>query len=68
MADAAVMEARRIPLSRVHQSEQIERRILGVVKNGNYILGPECKAFEQELAVYFGDEPGYREMAELHAG
>jgi dTDP-4-amino-4,6-dideoxygalactose transaminase len=44
----------RIPLSRVHQSETIDRRILEVVKGGNYILGPECKAFEQELAAYFG--------------
>ena len=43
-----------IPLSRVHQSETIDRRILQVVKGGNYILGPECKAFEQELASYFG--------------
>jgi dTDP-4-amino-4,6-dideoxygalactose transaminase len=46
--------AGRIPLSRVHQSETIDRRILEVVKGGNYILGPECKAFEQELAAYFG--------------
>src|SRR5438874_3375279 len=44
----------KIPLSRVHQSELIDRRILEVVKGGNYILGPECKAFEQELAAYFG--------------
>src|ERR1041384_1530551 len=44
----------KIPLSRVHQSETIDRRILEVVKGGNYILGPECKAFEQELAEYFG--------------
>src|SRR3954465_7300012 len=44
----------KIPLSRVHQSERIDRRILEVVKGGNYILGPECKAFEQELASYFG--------------
>ena len=44
----------KIPLSRVHQSEAIDRRILEVVKGGNYILGPECKAFEQELAAYFG--------------
>src|SRR5947207_15880103 len=43
-----------IPLSRVHQSETIDRRILQVVKGGNYILGPECRAFEQELAAYFG--------------
>jgi dTDP-4-amino-4,6-dideoxygalactose transaminase len=44
----------KIPLSRVHQSETIDRRILDVVKTGNYILGPECKAFEAELAAYFG--------------
>ena len=44
----------KIPLSQVHQSETIDRRILEVVKGGNYILGPECRAFESELAVYFG--------------
>ena len=46
--------AARIPLSRVYHSEQIDRRILEVVKTGNFILGPECKAFEHELAAYFG--------------
>src|SRR5688572_14527824 len=46
--------AAKIPLSRVYQSETIDRRILEVVKGGNYILGPECKAFEKELAAYFG--------------
>jgi dTDP-4-amino-4,6-dideoxygalactose transaminase len=46
--------AAKIPLSRVHQSETIDCRILEVVKGGNYILGPECKAFEAELAAYFG--------------
>ena len=44
----------KIPLSKVHQSEQIDQRILQVVKSGNYILGPECKSFEAELAKYFG--------------
>jgi len=44
----------KIPLSRVYQSETIDRRILEVVKGGNFILGPECKAFEKELAEYFG--------------
>jgi dTDP-4-amino-4,6-dideoxygalactose transaminase len=48
------MSTSKIPLSRVHQSETIDRRILEVVKGGNYILGPECKAFEAELAAYFG--------------
>src|SRR3954452_16857037 len=46
--------AAKIPLSRVYQSETIDRRILDVVKGGNYILGPECKAFEAELAAWFG--------------
>jgi dTDP-4-amino-4,6-dideoxygalactose transaminase len=46
--------AAKIPLSRVYQSELIDRRILEVVKGGNYILGPECKAFESELAAWFG--------------
>jgi dTDP-4-amino-4,6-dideoxygalactose transaminase len=44
----------KIPLSRVYQSDAIDRRILEVVKGGNYILGPECKAFEKELAEYMG--------------
>lgn len=44
----------KIPLSRVYQSETIDRRILEVVKTGNYILGPESRAFEKELAGYFG--------------
>src|SRR5712675_1089163 len=46
--------AGKIPLSRVYQSEAIDRRILDVVHGGNYILGPESKAFEKELAAYFG--------------
>ncbi len=48
------MAAAKVPLSRVYQSETIDRRILEVVKGGNYILGPECKAFEQALAAYLG--------------
>jgi dTDP-4-amino-4,6-dideoxygalactose transaminase len=44
----------KIPLSRVYQSETIDRRILEVIHSGHYILGPECKAFERELADYFG--------------
>lgn len=43
-----------IPLSQVYQSETIDRRILEVVHSGNYILGSESKAFEKELAAYFG--------------
>ena len=46
--------ANKIPLSRVYQSETIERRMIEVARSGNYILGPECKAFAQELAAYMG--------------
>jgi dTDP-4-amino-4,6-dideoxygalactose transaminase len=31
-------------------------RILAAVDSGQYILGPECRAFERELAAYFGRE------------
>lgn len=44
----------KIPLSRAYQSDAIDRRILEVVHGGNYILGPECDAFERELAAWFG--------------
>jgi dTDP-4-amino-4,6-dideoxygalactose transaminase len=50
----AIEVSEKIPLSQVHQSEAIEQRILGVVRSGNFILGPECKAFEKELAEYLG--------------
>ena len=46
--------AAKVPLSRVYQSELIERRVIDVIRGGNYILGPESKAFEKELAAYFG--------------
>lgn len=45
---------RKISLSRVYHTDAIDRRILQVVHSGNFILGPECAAFEQELAAYIG--------------
>ena len=51
---ATVESESSIPLSRVHHTERIERRVIEIIRSGNYILGPECKAFEQELAAYFG--------------
>jgi len=38
----------------VYQSATINRRILEVVNRGDYVLGPECRAFENELAAYIG--------------
>ena len=46
--------ANKIPLSRVYQSQAIDQRILDVVKTGNYIFGPECKGFAEDLARYIG--------------
>lgn len=48
--------AGRIPLSRVEVDDEIRERVLAVVDSGRYILGPECQAFERELATYFGRE------------
>ncbi|MGI9591342.1 MAG: DegT/DnrJ/EryC1/StrS family aminotransferase [Myxococcota bacterium] len=45
-----------IPLSRVELDDEIRERVMAAVESGRYILGPECKAFEQELAAYFGVE------------
>ena len=34
--------------------EQIIERVSAVIRGGHFILGPEVKAFEQELAAYVG--------------
>jgi dTDP-4-amino-4,6-dideoxygalactose transaminase len=44
----------KIPLSRVYIDDQIKQHILAAVDSGNYILGKECKAFEEELAAHTG--------------
>jgi dTDP-3-amino-3,4,6-trideoxy-alpha-D-glucose transaminase len=33
---------------------EIERRVLGVVRSGQFVLGPEVEAFEREFAAYLG--------------
>jgi len=38
--------------------EEIEREVLGVLRSGWYILGPNVKAFEEESAKYCGAEFG----------
>ena len=43
-----------IPLSRVHDSKAIREAIARVVDSGSFILGPQCRAFETELAEYLG--------------
>lgn len=34
--------------------EQIVERVTSVIRDGRFVLGPEVKAFEQELAAYVG--------------
>ena len=46
--------ARKIPLSQVVIDDEVKSRVLAATESGQYILGPECKAFEMELASYFG--------------
>lgn len=45
-----------IPLSTMELDDEIRTRVMAAVDSGRYILGPECKAFERELAEYFGVE------------
>ncbi|MBI2216162.1 MAG: DegT/DnrJ/EryC1/StrS family aminotransferase [Candidatus Rokubacteria bacterium] len=45
-----------IPLSRPSVDDEIKRAVEAVLDSRRYILGPECKAFEAELARYVGVE------------
>ncbi len=43
-----------IPLSKVFLNDEIRRAAAAAVNSGQYILGKECRAFEEELADYTG--------------
>jgi len=43
-----------IPLSRPPVDDEIKQAVLGAIDSRQYILGPECRAFEAELARYVG--------------
>jgi dTDP-4-amino-4,6-dideoxygalactose transaminase len=43
-----------IPLSRPPVDDEIRQAVLAAVDSRQYILGPQCRAFEQELAAYVG--------------
>ncbi len=45
---------RSVPLSRVEIDDEIRARVIAAVDSGQYILGPECKALERELAAWMG--------------
>ena len=43
-----------IPLSRPPVDDEIKHAVLAAIDSRQYILGPECKAFEAELGAYVG--------------
>jgi dTDP-4-amino-4,6-dideoxygalactose transaminase len=43
-----------VPLSRPPVDDEIKAAVLAAVESRQYILGPECRAFEQEFAAYTG--------------
>ena len=43
-----------IPLSRPPVDDEVKQAVLSAIDSRQYILGPECKAFEAELARYVG--------------
>ena len=43
-----------IPLSRPPVDDEVKQAVIAAVESGQYILGPECKAFEKEFAAYNG--------------
>jgi len=43
-----------IPLSRPPVDDEIKQAVLAAVESRRYILGPQCQAFEAELARYVG--------------
>lgn len=43
-----------IPLSRPPIDDEMKQAVLAAIDSRQYILGPQCKAFEAELAAYTG--------------
>jgi len=43
-----------IPLARPPVDDQIKEAVLAVIDSRQYILGPQCRAFEEEFAGYIG--------------
>jgi len=43
-----------IPLSRPPLDDEVRAAVLAAMDSHQYILGPECRAFEEELACYTG--------------
>lgn len=44
----------RVPLSRPYVDEAMRQAVLAVLNSGTYILGEQCRLFEQEFAAFVG--------------
>ena len=47
-----------VPLSRPPVDDEIKEAVLAAIDSRQYILGPQCRAFEAELAQYVGVQHG----------
>lgn len=47
-----------IPLSKVYIDNRIKKTVCRVLDSGSYILGKECKSFEEEFAQFIGTRYG----------
>lgn len=45
---------KKIALSQVYIDDEIRAAVNAAMESGQYILGPQCRAFEEELAAYTG--------------
>jgi dTDP-4-amino-4,6-dideoxygalactose transaminase len=43
-----------VPLSKPYISQEMKQKVLEIIDSGHYILGKECRAFEEEFARYIG--------------
>ncbi|MCE9637810.1 MAG: DegT/DnrJ/EryC1/StrS family aminotransferase [Planctomycetes bacterium] len=50
----SALNPQQVPLSRIEIDDEVRERVMHALDAGQFILGPECKAFESELAAWFG--------------
>jgi dTDP-4-amino-4,6-dideoxygalactose transaminase len=44
----------KVPLSKPYVDQEMKQKVLEVIDSGQYILGGQCKAFEEEFAKFIG--------------
>ena len=45
-----------VPCSEVYLDEEMKEAVLAVLDSGQYILGEQCRKFEEEFALYMGSK------------